>query len=699
MKRPVTPAMSGFYYAATALLVTLVMMPALAQSPGTPNVSQPNQSSADCSVNQPKQDPGGDKVSQPKQSLRDCIVSQPNQTPGDSILSQPNQTPTDRIVSEQEQTPGDSVVSQPNQSPTDRIVSQPEQSPGRGLVTDWSTSHVIFSNPGTLLDAMMNGRREEWQRIVTSPRYQMQQIRRNGASPEQEATSQFGFPRLPERRRPPRLPRNRIELASSLHGDWAAELEITGGGPGGVALGMYAAKYTFAPIGSPSCTNDFVVFPINHAGASNQANLLGVKNLYSGFCTTGAVPTVKFAYFVGTGAVQTSPTLSEDGTKVAFVESISAGSKFHVLTLGTTGTNNGTVFNAPVTPCTVNGVPVTGCTTNNAVDINIVMSGGVSVTRSSPFVDYAHDIAYVGDDSGKLHKFTGVFKGTPAEADSTWPFAVAASTVILSGPVFDGGTSQNIFVGGSNGSLYCVTSAGAHCSTPSIIVGTGPILDAPIVDSTQQKVFAAANNTTAGNAVLTQATTALGSQVNVNMGFATTATNGTTDLYNGAFDNAYFTSVSTGHMYFCGNLTGAATPMLYRVGFGATGTMNSTRDSSSFLLVQSGQAGTGTDCTPLTEAFNTSTSPGIDYLFLGVKDHGFSVGTPTCDNRTCVMSFVLTSTFPSAAKAANPSSTFGSGGISGMIIDNVSGTNGASQIYFGNLQGPTGVQASQSALQ
>jgi outer membrane protein assembly factor BamB len=100
------------------------------------------------------------------------------------------------------------------------------------------------------------------------------------------------------------------------------------------------------------------------------------------------------------------------------------------------------------------------------------MSGSVSDTRSSPFVDYQNDIAYVGDDAGKLHKFIGVFMGTPTEAGSPWPFTVATG-VILTGPVFDSGTSQNIFVAGSDGKLYCVNFAGAACSTPSITAGSG----------------------------------------------------------------------------------------------------------------------------------------------------------------------------------------------------------------------------------
>jgi hypothetical protein len=314
------------------------------------------------------------------------------------------------------------------------------------------------------------------------------------------------------------------------------------------------------------------------------------------------------------------------------------------------------------------------------------MSGNVSVTRSSPFVNYSDDIAYVGDDTGKLHKFTPVFNGTPAEVTTGgWPFTVA-SGVILTGPVYDGGASGNIFVGGSNGNLYCIVASTAKaCSAASIAVGTGPILDAPIVDSTNQTVFAGANN--ASNAILSQATTALGSQVNATMGSKGT------DLYNGAFDNAYFTSVGTGHMYFCGNLTSAATPTLLRVTFNSSGVMSSTHDSNSFQLVLSGQTGTGVDCTPLTEVYNIS--QGNDYLLLGVKGHG--APTP-CNGTTCLMSFVITSSFPTSTNATT-TSNLGTDGMSGFIIDNVSATVGASEIYFGNLQNNSAVQTSQAALQ
>jgi hypothetical protein len=263
--------------------------------------------------------------------------------------------------------------------------------------------------------------------------------------------------------------------------------------------------------------------------------------------------------------------------------------------------------------------------------------------------------------------------------------------VILTSPVFDDGSSQNIFVGGSDGNLYCVSSAGAPCSVPSVNVGTGPILDAPIVDSTEETVFAASNNFQ-GTAAMTQVTTALGSQVIGEFGPAGT------DQYNGAFDNAYFTNVATGHMYFCGNATTADTPTLWRVTFDSNGTLDGI-DSGSLALVNSGNTGTDVDCTPLTEVYNSSQN--VDYLFVGVKNHGSSSGTPNCSDQPCIMSFSLPMispfTFPTSA-IATVTSNLGSGGASGMIIDNVSAAAGASQIYFGNLQVNTGVQLSQSAL-
>jgi len=547
----------------------------------------------------------------------------------------------------------------------------------QGFPEDWSHHHLVFSNPGTFRDALRNGTYDGWASIVTDPRYGLQQLKRTAGAPPvvgEPNTASGGIG---------------VGHGRPLVTDWTVQL--SGTVDSGVALSMYPAKYSYDQTIAPNCANDFVVFPINLSGnGSNQANLLGVNNMYNTTCT-GGVPTVLFAYFVGTGKIQTSPVLSLDGAKAAFVESIASGSIFHVLTLDKSGNSgcpsakpcNGTAFNVPKAP---------GGALNNAVDTKITMSGGVSVTRSSPFVDYANDIAYVGDDTGKLHKFTGVFLGTLAEAGSPWPVTVSSGN-ILTGPVFDGGASKNIFVGASNGNLYCLTSAGAACATASITVGSGTnpaILDAPIVDSTRQTVFAAAR--TNSNVVLAQATTALASPVIAAMGKSPT---GTQNIYNGAFDSAYFANVSTGHMYFCGNDANGFNTLL-RVGFNASGTMAGAPDLGSFALT----TGATVDCTPLTAILNTA--QGKDYLFVGIRDFGFTTGTTNCSGHTCIASFVLPTaspfTFPSAANAATPNG-LGNSGTSGMIIDNISGLAGTSQIYFGNLQNFVATQLSQSALQ
>src|SRR5439155_20683983 len=217
-----------------------------------------------------------------------------------------------------------------------------------------------------------------------------------------------------------------------------------------------------------------------------QASIAGFSNLYVGFnsggtsACSGAAPTVKFAYTMNntvTGALSTSPALSLDGTKGSFVESVTNASVFHVLTLATTGSNGttpGTAASGSLRPGTVTKDGVT--TTfggNNAVDVGITLNGNVSVTRSSPFPRYGRngtdDIVYVGDDSGKLHKFTGVFLGAPTEViGSGWPFSVGATTMLM-GPVFDS-VIQHVFVRVANGTLYCVNDAvsrAASCGTLS----------------------------------------------------------------------------------------------------------------------------------------------------------------------------------------------------------------------------------------
>lgn len=552
----------------------------------------------------------------------------------------------------------------------------------QGVVTDWSTRHVIFSNPGSEVNALMNGRRPEWQNLVNNPRYRMQQLRRSAAWGNRLSKLTAVSDALQQKK--------------LTNGAWTAQIGPSGSG---TPVDMYPAVFS-SSFTTASCS-DIIVFPVNasgHSGNKGQANFVGFNNLYNGTCT--GVPTVAFAFYVGRGTFQTSPAFSLDGTKIAIVESKSAVSgtrtNFHVFTFGTNGTGNGSVYSFPAAPHTIvdNGSTTTTSSTNNAIDTYVSVDANPSDTRSSPYVDYVNDVAYLGDDSGKLHKFTGVFNGTPTEVKgggTGWP-ATVATGVILTSPVLDG-TSGNIFVGGSDGNLYCiVSSTGLPCSTPSVDVagaGGGAVLDAPIVDSTAETVFGQANSAGNGNAVLLQASaTNLISHVSVDMGA------GGTDLYNGDFDNTYYNSTAgayAGFLYFCGNLSGAATPALYRIGFSASGGMNSANDGNSLQLVASGNTGTGVDCTPLTEVFNGTT----DMLFLGVKGHA---RPSACTNQACIMSFTLGTPFPTAPTAVHALGG-SNNGSSGIIIDNTSTQAGASQIYFSNLQSDhSATQLSQSGL-
>ena len=59
--------------------------------------------------------------------------------------------------------------------------------------------------------------------------------------------------------------------------DWSISL-----GSAGTAGAMYPAKFTFDINATPSCANDFVVFPANQSPNATHENLVAFNNLYSG---------------------------------------------------------------------------------------------------------------------------------------------------------------------------------------------------------------------------------------------------------------------------------------------------------------------------------------------------------------------------------------------------------------------------------
>ena len=212
------------------------------------------------------------------------------------------------------------------------------------------------------------------------------------------------------------------------------------------------------------------------------------------------------------GVVATSPALSLDGTKVAFVETGSGTTAhFHVL-----AGKSGDGVNAGNLQSVASPVPITSgfsTTTPGARgSCNGPGSGDGNHTKrqlSSPFVDYANDLAYVGNDSGVLFRIQNVFctnpsctnGGSPAPSlDGNWGTGgglATACTGQLTGPVVDGKTG-NIFVGCSDGKLYGFSPAGVALPSSPLSVGDGSttvhgnvggIVDPPMIDAVNGFVY------------------------------------------------------------------------------------------------------------------------------------------------------------------------------------------------------------------
>jgi hypothetical protein len=623
------------------------------------------------------------------------------------------------------------------------VGAAPTYAQQKSVVTDWSSRHIKFTNPGSEMDALMNGHRQEWQSYVNNPRYKWQQLKRSAAWANRFANSGSAFSSWRDSHRE----RRGGENDSSLQGLWTSNVAPAGNG---TAQGAFPAIYD-ANFASPSCTADYAVFPVNATGGATQPNLVVYNNLYvtpgvAGGTCSGNAPDVRAAYYVNTGSanedVSTSPEISEDGTQVAFEATSFDESYFYVLTLPTSGTD-GTLAG----PTELTGT--SGTTTHGTVYTVINLEHGDADNISSPYIDYTNNVAYVGDDHGYLHKINNVFGATAATEDKTapWPFQPSGDSVVLTGPVVDLQTGD-IFVGASNGELYCVTSAGASCGGSFIVSeaagqtgGTaGAVYDAPIVidngntSGTTGWAFAEAEytvavtigspKTTKAYSVLAQApisSTGLGTATGVDVGTVSLSATGTITfnaphLYSGDFDNEYYNSTAgayTGNLYFCGTanaspagatgtLTYNTVPELFRIEFMSAGTIVTTGTGSPaavHTLASNNTATEASGCTPLTEFYNANANSGAgqDYLFLGVSGYG----APTdCDGDGCVMNFKLPSTSPTTLNPAAAYSLGGNGnGSSGIVIDNQSTGAGESQIYFGNLVKGDSTAASQAELQ
>ena len=215
-----------------------------------------------------------------------------------------------------------------------------------GAVDDWTHHHLIFSNPGTAVDAMQRGDYFHWLKVVNDPRFILQQAKRSAAA---RSGANYSWASLPSSA--PTVaaeiakaePENLVGVAPVFEeklrrGLSKAPASATGGSPAGFGgglrgstgwprkgghaihsdwsmnmgsnatsgLGMFPAKYSF-DVTSANCASatapDFVIYNTSVAGSASQAGIVAYDNLYTG--CTGTVPSTYWAYNTG-GTISTS---------------------------------------------------------------------------------------------------------------------------------------------------------------------------------------------------------------------------------------------------------------------------------------------------------------------------------------------------------------------------------------------------------
>lgn len=453
-------------------------------------------------------------------------------------------------------------------------------------------------------------------------------------------------------------------------------------------------------------------------GASGVATVTAYDNLYSS--CSGTVPSPYWAFITGAGATAaTSVVLSKDGSQVAFVQNTGGGAQLVLLkwAAGTSTVNTPQDLTGGGT--NVSNANYRACAAPCMTTINL--SGGATDTNSSPFYDYTPgaDTLYVGDNATALHKFTGVFLGTPAETISAganvWPAVLNGVAHTLTSPVYDSNVGQ-IFVADDVRVLYRVDStigsgAGGIVATASL--GSSGITDSPAVDPSIGNVYVFVRGDSAGGAAkraaVCQFSTSFATGATctgaAEATLSTNATLPTAPFFDGDFDNAYYTSANgTGNLYVCGNSVeaGVTATALWQIPItaGVLGTP-----------VQGPQLTTGNfGCSPITEFMNGAT----DRIFVSVVNHSLTTTQIGCPLTTtgCIMSFDITNPAIWATTTATSAATgvAGTGGTSGIIIDSSAGTAGGSQIYFtplaagtcttasGQGMGGCAIQASQAGL-
>ncbi len=578
----------------------------------------------------------------------------------------------------------------------DALPIPDRSAPHFGLPEDWSTQHVIYTRNGSV-DDMLKVRddprflnnillhyiREHGQQIPSAAGTGLDEAGLDEAgfdadsqelrlqNPWDEGNVQTGVPSIFN---------SKVDSAVSL------------GPTGGMALAESPAKYTINPSQPPSCS-DFVVYTVNAAPkVGTQANLVGLTNLYSGSNPTGlcgSAPTFMFSYAIGGSGSALSPTLSLDGTQVAWLEGATPV-VLHVTTLATgtgQGTNATTGSVAPTGTFSSNGT----CTpAGSSCDVALSYTTAAGCTASSNsnsdsdiYVDYGSNSAYVSANNGILYRISNIFHGTPAVE---YCITVnAAGGAYMSGPVYDSLLNEVFITDSKKVYAYTVGATGFTAANPASYTyakggydASGPVLDA---FNGYIYLFSTDDDEATSHTSVTQLPVGLtaGSAVFVPLGSVGTGVN--VYLPYGAFDNNYYTygpknAAST--LYSCGTDTTTTTAQdLFAISFNAmTGLANTTPAMPANKNVNPGTK-TGL-CSPITEFYDGTT----DRIFVGMGDYNAAT-----TGSNVVTMWNVTTQLTSASDTPTASATGYQGGTTGFAIDNnASGVAQAESVYFSTLE-------------
>jgi|HubBroStandDraft_2_1064218.scaffolds.fasta_scaffold04477_3 hypothetical protein len=577
----------------------------------------------------------------------------------------------------------------------------PEPSTPRfGGPQDWSDQHVIYTR---------NGSAEDMLKLRDNPRFLNSIVLHY----MREHRNQLGQPGiaadLPELQPPAAWhPTQYLPFPNSgkrRKVDWAVSLGPTAG----MAIGETPAVYVYN-YASPSC-NDFVVYTVNAPatiGNPGQANLIGLKNLYTngagtGFCA-GTNPSLLFSYAIGTGGSPLSPVISLDGTKVAWIENRTSTASYLHITNWVANQGTSATWPVGVTGAWLNGTcnpVITSC--DYAVEYTASTYPGCATAyiagngHSDLYVDYPSNSGFISANNGLLYHIKNIFSTTASPTvDFCIPVNSSFETVpssAMSGPIYDEKLNEVFITDSEKIYGYTVNASslppsfvpagsytyGNSASNYNYQTGPGPLLD---WFNGFIYVFSAydANSKTS----VTQLPTSLASGVPVELG--PISTNANQLLFYGAFDNNYYTygpaygTNPASTLYSCGTDSTTTTAQdLFAISFNAsTGVVNATPAMSYNTNVNPG--GTNGLCSPITEFYDGTT----DRIFVGMGQPAAATGANVVTMWNVTTQLTNTSgtggTMPTPV-VTTPTSYLG--GTSGISADNnASGTAQAQSIYF-----------------